>query len=227
MDGCKKYKLNSYRILRALRQRVFNLRQKMLLKIQDKSESGKPLLLFKISTGGRSDFYRDVDEFEREEKIKSVLLKHETYHFHFCDFLVSTQSTTYMLVSQQDPEDAISYIQDVFHQFMIDVSADENTSTTEYTQKVLDAYKNCYAMIKSDVNDIFPELTNGNWIKSEKVLVVKPKLGEPADKDSDRIFNAISSLYESDIIADFFYMWHSEKNADVNGVVQLTIKTQN
>lgn len=49
---------------------------------------------------------------------------------------------------------------------MIDVSADENTSTTEYTQKVLDAYKNCYAIIKSDVNDIFPELTNGNWIKS-------------------------------------------------------------
>lgn len=31
MDGCKKYKLNPYRILRALRQRFFNLRQKMLL----------------------------------------------------------------------------------------------------------------------------------------------------------------------------------------------------
>ena len=189
----------------------------MLLKIQDKSESSRPLLLFKISTGGRIDFYRDVDEFEREEKIKSVLLKHETYRFNFCDFLVSTQSTTYMLVSQQEPEDFLSYIKDVFHQFMIDVSADENTNTTEYTQKVLVGYKNCYAMVKSYVNDIFPELTNGNWIKSEKVPVVKPKLNEPADKDSDRIFNAISSLYESYIIAEFFYMWHSEKDADVNG----------
>lgn len=122
-----------------------------------------------------------------------------------------------MLVSQQEPEDFLSYIKDVFHQFMIDVSADENTNTTEYIQKVLAAYKNCYTRVKSYVNDIFPELVNGNWIKSEKVPVVKSKLDEPVSKDSDSIFNAISSLYESDIIAGFFYMWHSEKDADVNG----------
>lgn len=217
IDGCRKYKLNPYRILRALRQRALSFRQKMILKIQDESETSKQLLLFKISTSGRLDFYRDVDEFEREEKIKSVLLKHETYRFHFCDFLVSTPSTTYMLVSHQEPEDVLSYIKDVFHQFMINVSSDENTNITEYTQKVLATYKNCYAMVKSYVNDIFPKLSNNNWIKLEKVPVVKPKLVEPAGKDSDRIFNAISSLYESDIIAGFFYMWHSEKDANVNG----------
>ena len=217
MDSCKKYKLNPYRILRAIRERAFALRQKMILKIQDESNSGKPLLLFKIANGGRLDFYRDVDEFEREGKIKSVLLKRATYQFHFCDFFVSTEKTVYMLISQQESADALEYIKDVFHQFMIDVSSDTNTNTAEYTQKVLAAYKEGYEKRKAYINNFFPKVKSNSWINSENIPVVKPTFGEPNGKDRDRIFDTISSLYESDVVAGFFYMWHSERDADVNG----------
>lgn len=217
MDSCEKYKLNPYKILRMLRQKAFSLRQKMLMRIQDDSPDGKPLLLFKIANGGRVDFCRDVDEFEREEKILSVLLKRETYHFQFCDFFVSTEKTVYMLISQQNSEDVLSYIRDVFHYFMIELSSEDNINTEDYIQKLLAAYKKCFEERKNYISDVFPNLESQDWINSEKVPVVKPTLPEPDKVDTDNIFNAINLLFENQELAGFFYMWHSKEDAGVNG----------
>ena len=61
IDGCRKYKLKPHHMLRAT--------------LLFKSKTNPPLLFYKLGSGDRYDYCRDVSEFEKDQKIKSAMLK--------------------------------------------------------------------------------------------------------------------------------------------------------
>ena len=71
IDGCRKYKLKPHHMLRAIKEQAYKLRETLLFK----SKTNSPLLFYKLGSGDRYDYCRDVSEFEKDQKIKSAMLK--------------------------------------------------------------------------------------------------------------------------------------------------------
>lgn len=211
--GCKKYKLNPNRVLRVIKKNALSLKKPTMIGTSNSDNDLTPLIFYKIASGGRIDFNRDVSQFELDQKVTSTVIKNLTYKYAFCDYFLSTEQTMYTLATRLDDANTLGYLKDIFHDFSFRDSSAYSDDEPKI-QQLLNAYDNAYHKFKKEdvLDGVFPK-SDQTWMQSNHTFPIT----HPAyPTNSDDINAKILNLFQRNYIVGYSFFWHSDKDADEN-----------